>query len=466
MRTANLNCPTAIKRVAMRTANQRLLRRSILLCCVSLACLSRQIAAQAGQLDPAFGNKGVFSASSVVSMLTSVALQSDGKIVAAGQINNLPGVLRLNTNGTLDSTFGKGGIATNSFNNNAVGDVAIGLAIQSDGKIVIGGSDAFADNELVFELARFNPDGSPDSTFGNNGTVVTIPFNQALFSPTALALQPDGKILLAGTGVMARYDTNGQLDSTFAMDGVALLVSRSVTGIALQPSGKILIASGGTPFLLASPSTGEIARYDPNGSLDTGFGSAGQAACLPSGTAIVVQGDGKIVVAGTITSRLAVPPAATQTGFGLIRLGVNGGLDTSFGARGAIITGFGSPEPSATANSLALQMNGDVVAAGVAGKIGFNGNQEQPSVFGLARYLTAGSLDSTFGSKGLVTTAFGSSSPLYLRRPSRVMAKLWSWGLATTPSLSPVIWANRSRQFQASRKLIPALQSRWRLLRW
>lgn len=189
---------------------------------------------------------------------------------------------------------------------------------------------------------------------------------------------------------------------------------------------------------------------------------------LPSGTAIVVQGDGKIVVAGTITSRLALPPAATQTGFGLIRLGVNGGLDTSFGAHGAVITGFGSTEPSATANSLALQMNGDVVAAGVAGKIGFNGNQEQPSVFALAHYLTAGSLDSTFGSKGLVTTGFRLQLGLYIcdDRLTRVMAKLWSWGLATTPSLSPVIWANRGRQFQASRKLIPALQSRWRLLRW
>jgi uncharacterized delta-60 repeat protein len=212
---------------------------------VSLACFSTQ---RAAQLDPTFGNKGVFSASTAVSMLTSAALQSDGKIVAAGQINNLPGVLRLNTNGTLDSSFGTGGIATNSFNNNAVGDLAIGVAIQCDGKIVIGGSDVFGDNEPVFEVARFNPDGSPDSTFGTNGAVVTIPFNQGLFNPTALALQPDGKILLAGTGVMVRYETNGQLDSTFGIDGVALLISRSVTGMALQPTGKILIASGGPRF--------------------------------------------------------------------------------------------------------------------------------------------------------------------------------------------------------------------------
>jgi uncharacterized delta-60 repeat protein len=223
---------------------------------------------------------------------------------------------------------------------------------------------------------------------------------------------------------MARYETNGQLDSTFGIDGVALLVSRSVTGMALQPTGKILIASGGTPFLLTSSSTGAVARYNSNGSLDTTFGSAGQAACLPPGTAIVVQGDGKIVVAGTITSRLVVPPEPIQTGFGLIRLGVNGSLDTSFGAHGAVITGFGSTEPSTTANVLALETNWDIVAAGVAGKIGFNGNQEQPSVFALARYSTAGSLDSTFGSKGLVTTAFGSSSAFISATAVRVMGKL------------------------------------------
>jgi uncharacterized delta-60 repeat protein len=169
----------------------------------------------------------VFSASfPPPSVVTSVALQSDGKILGAGQINNFPGVIRLNTNGTLDSSFGTGGVATNTFGGNATGDVAVGVVVQTDGKIVIGVSDVQADNEFVFELARFNANGTPDTTFGTGGTVVTLPFNLALFNPTVMALQPDGKILLAGSGVMARYDTTGQLDSTFGTGGLASVASQ------------------------------------------------------------------------------------------------------------------------------------------------------------------------------------------------------------------------------------------------
>jgi uncharacterized delta-60 repeat protein len=373
---------------------------------VVLICFSGQAHAQAGSLDPTFGSGGVFSSSLSFSTVTSVALQTDGKIVAAGALNNLPGVLRLNPNGTLDSTFGTGGVATTSFNNQAIGDVAVGVVVQLDGKIVIAASDASADNELVFELARFKPDGTLDTSFGNGGTVVSLPFNQALFSPTVMLLQPDGMILVAGTGVMARYNPTGQLDSTFGKGGFAVLSSQSVSAMALQ-SGKILIASGGTPFLLSSPSTGAITRYNANGSLDTTFGSGGRAACLPSGTAIAVQSDSKIVVAGSIVSRLIAPPALNQTGFGLVRLNANGGLDTTF-AHGAVITGFGSTQPNATANALALQTNGDIVAAGVAGKVASNSNFP-PTAFALSRYSTAGALDTTFGSSGKVTTEFGSS---------------------------------------------------------
>jgi len=378
-----------------------------LLACVGVIFPSRQVPAQAGALDPTFGQRGIFTASlPPPSTVTSVALQSDGKILAAGQINNLPGMLRLNTNGTLDSSFGTGGVVTTSFNNNAVGR-------RGDWNrrpiILIGGSDATADNELLFDLARFNTDGSPDTTFGIGGTVVTSPFNQDLFSPTALALQPDGRILLAGTGVIARYDTNGQLDSTFGSGGLAVLASRSVTAMALQANGKILIASGGTPFLLESPSTGAITRYNSNGSPDLSFGGSGQVACLPSGTAMAVQSDGKIVVAGSMTSQLLVPPATNQTGFGLVRFNANGSIDTTFGTRGAVTTPFAAVAPSATATALTVQANGDIVAGGFAGKIGFNGNPEPPSVFALARYSTAGTPDPTFGSGGRVTTAFGSN---------------------------------------------------------
>jgi len=373
----------------------------VLLAWAGSLCFSRQAAAQAGTLDPAFGKGGIFSVSTATfQTATSVALQSDGKILVAGTINNLPGVLRLNSNGTPDTGFGTGGAATSSFNNNASGDVAVGVVVQTDGKIVIAASDAFADNgNLGFLLARFNTNGSPDTTFGNGGTVVTSPFNQFLFSPTVIVLQPDGMIVVAGSGVMARYQTNGQLDPTFGTDGITTLTLQSVTAIALQ-AGKILIASGGAPFLLGSPTTGAIARYNSNGSLDTTFGSSGQAACLPSGTAIVVQSTGKIVVAGSAVSRL-VAPTKNLVGFGLTRFNPNSSLDATFGTHGTAITAF-TTEPVAVANALAQQANGDIVAAGATGTSNFT---NPVSVFALARYSATGRLDPTFGSGGRVTTA-------------------------------------------------------------
>jgi hypothetical protein len=103
---------------------------------------------------------------------------------------------------------------------------------------------------------------------------------------------------------------------------------------------------------------------------------------------------------------------------------------------GAVITGFGSMEPSTTANALALETNGDIVAAGVAGKICFDGNQEQPSVFALARYSTAGSLDSTFGSKGLATTALGLSSAFIFATAVQKDGKIVAVGFGNSATIA------------------------------
>jgi uncharacterized delta-60 repeat protein len=296
-----------------------------LLTVLAFICSPRQAVAQAGALDATFGTGGVFSAPSSFSTVTSVALQSDGKILAAGMINNFPGVLRLNTNGTPDTSFGAGGAATSTFGTKPSATKRVAVAVQTDGKILMAATDAFADNGgLGFELARFNTNGSPDTTFGNNGTVNTFPFNQNflggnVLGPSVMALQPDGRILLAGSGVMVRYETNGQLDSTFGSGGSAVLVSPLVSAMGLQANGQILIASG-IPFMGFFTNLASIARYNSNGSLDTHFGSSGQAACLVSGAAVLVQNTGKIVVAGALLNQLETLPALNQTGFGLVRL--------------------------------------------------------------------------------------------------------------------------------------------------
>lgn len=413
--------PTVVKRWAMaRTYVTRLNWKVARVAGAILLCLSGMAMAQAGQLDSSFGAGGIFithDTQSFDAVADAVALQSDGKIVIGGELSSLAGVLRLTANGVLDSSFGSGGMVTINVPGALGGGVqVIGVAIQPDGKIVAGISTANSDGEESFSLARLNANGSLDTTFGSSGIVTSLPFGQGR-SPTVLALQPDGKILLAGDGIMARYNPTGQLDSTFGSSGLALLAAQSVTAIALQPNGQILIAGGGPARGAFPPSVqtlsvaGLIARYNPNGSLDTTFGSSGQAASVAAASAIVVQVDGRIVVAGSINSRLVAPPAPNDTGFGLVRYNPNGSIDTTFGRRGAVITDFGKSAPLAETFALALQSDGEIIAAGVAGQ--FPGiSRSTPSSFALARYTNAGPLDTSFGSGGKVTTAFGSNTAL------------------------------------------------------
>jgi uncharacterized delta-60 repeat protein len=120
--------------------------------------------------------------------------------------------------------------------------------------------------------------------------------------------------------------------------------------------------------------------------------------------------DRKIVVAGGIESKLVTPPAGNDTGFGLARFSSSGSFDTTFGKRGLVITDFGGSAPFAEPFALALQTNGDILAAGVAQQPSAIAGASTPSSFALARYTGAGQLDSTFGSAGKVTTAFGTNT--------------------------------------------------------
>jgi uncharacterized delta-60 repeat protein len=364
---------------------------------------------QAGQLDPAFGKAGVFvSALSSLTVPLAAALQSDGKILVAGQFNGEPGVMRLNTNGTLDTSFGTTGVVITTVGGNADGGTAIGVAVQSTGKIVLGIS-----TESIcacgFILARFNSNGSPDTSFGTGGSVTVVPFDMPSSAPSVMALQPDGKILLASDGIIGHFIASGQTDTAFGSGGFAFLPFISVTAIALQPNGGILAGTGG--LLQGSfPSTGAlttgaIARFTPSGVLDTSFGISSEAASLASIAAIGVQSDGQPLVAGTIVSQAGIP---AQTGFGLVRFNTNGSIDTSFGLEGGVITPI--PGSFADAFAIAIQTHGAIVTAGRAGsKTGFN----VPSSLALARYLTGGNLDTSFGSGGTKTTSLGATSLAY-----------------------------------------------------
>ena len=345
-------------------------------------------------------------------MGNAIALQDDGRIVVGGEINSLAGVLRLNPNGTLDPSFGTAGLVT--IPGGLGGGVqVIGVAIQQDGKIVAGISLINSGIRRSFSLARLNANGSLDGSFSSDGVATTFPFGQQR-SPTVLSLQPDGKILLAGDGVIARYQTNGQLDSGFGSGGLAPLTAMSVTAIALQPNGQILIAGGGPerdtfpPGVLTLSTAGLIARYNSNGSLDKSFGSGGQAASLVAASGLAVEIDGKIVVAGGLTSRLVPPPAGNDRGFGVARYNPNGSLDTTFGNRGLAVTDFGPGLQFGEAFAVAIA-NGEIIAVGIAGQnLGVTG--PVPSEFAIARYVGTGQLDVSFGTGGIATTTFGTNT--------------------------------------------------------
>ena len=267
-----------------------------------------------GSLDASFGTGGkvVTSFMSQDDVVRSVAIQSDGKIVVAGETKNGTfdefALARYNSDGTLDTSFdGDGKVITNSNNN---GDHAYSVAIQSDGKIVLAGaSDSTGHDD--FALYRYNTDGSLDASFGTGGKVVTSFMSQDDVV-RSVAIQSDGKIVVAGETkngtfdefALARYNSDGTLDTSFDGDGKVITNSNNngdhAYSVAIQSDGKILLAG-------ASDNTGNddfaLYRYDTDGSLDTSFGTGGKVVTAVGGggdigTSVAIQSDGKIVVAG------------------------------------------------------------------------------------------------------------------------------------------------------------------------
>lgn len=275
-----------------------------------------------GTLDAGFGSGGVVTTQVGTSGddFAALLLQPDGKLVAGGASSNgghtVFTVVRYNADGSLDTSFGSGGVVTTPV---GVGDSSIlGLALEADGKIVAAGN-AFNGSAVVRALARYTANGSLDSTFGSGGLVTTPLVGGQGVGGGPIELQPDGKIVSVGTTwngtrnefAVARYAPDGSLDASFGSGGVVVTPigtsSADATGVALQPNGKILVAGdsrSGLPILLT------LARYNPDGSLDSGFGSDGIAAVTaqtggtgnpPPGPpiwAIALQPDGKIVAAG------------------------------------------------------------------------------------------------------------------------------------------------------------------------
>ena len=360
-----------------------------------------------GTLDPSFGTGGtVTTRLGVDDEIYSLLQQPDGKLVAAGQAAAVYappqynfGVARYNANGSLDTSFGIGGKVTTSIEN--PDSIARGVIQQPDGKLVAGGSTHGGYDKVA--LARYQTNGGLDASFGSGGKVATA-VSIANAQGQAILTQADGNLIVAGSTsqpfyaefALVRYRPDGSLDSGFGAAGSAIVsigpYSDVANAVIEQSDGK-LVAAG--QRYNGSNNDFAVARFLPNGALDAGFGSGGIAwIALGSGEdvarAVVQQADGKLVVAGN-----AVGGSPTVSRFALVRYLANGTLDTSFGSGGQVLlTGSGRG-----AAALHLQNDGKLVAGGW----GFDARE----VFVLARLNADGTLDASFGSGGVVTTAFG-----------------------------------------------------------
>lgn len=260
-----------------------------------------------GSLDDSFSGDGRYFADIAgPTEARDVAIDSSGRIVAAGYTGGQVAVLRLNTDGTPDTTFGGDGTVTTDPAGVQEGGDGRALALQSDGKIVVGGE--VGSTRFDFSLIRFNTNGSVDTSFDGDG-IVRTDFGD-YESVEALAIQSDGKIVAAGGNSLARYNPNGSLDTGFDGDGKVVPAGIGAWDMTLQPAdGRIVLAGGG-----GSGSDFAVQRYNPDGSQDTGFGTGGTATADFGGgdfaRGVAVQPDGRIVAAGR---------GGPDTGFALAR---------------------------------------------------------------------------------------------------------------------------------------------------
>jgi uncharacterized delta-60 repeat protein len=363
-----------------------------------LLTLPSHVTGQAGQLDPSFGQGGIVTTDfgSGGGTANAVAIQPDGKIVVCGGVGGSTGfpiaaVARYNPDGSLDTGFGTAGITSVP----GILNVPSSIALQSDGKIVVA---AFYNQITVM---RFKANGYLDSTFGNYG-VFSTGFLFSSGRQSGVGVLPDGRIVVAGGPRLLGLLPNGTLDPTFGTAGSAPLAGDAPTALALLSSGKILVAGAG-PSTDAGSSSGSIARYNSNGSLDKSFGINGQVGTTGPAYAMVLA-SGEFLLAGNLASSLSISVGPT-VGFAVSRYQGFGAVDGKFAIHGGVVTpiaGF----PVLLTSGVGVQSSGDIVTLATATATA------PPQSFALARYTPNGQLDPTFGAGGTVVTSFSGASAI------------------------------------------------------
>lgn len=361
-----------------------------------------------GMMDTSFnGGVQLTSVAEGEDYAFAMAVQPDGKVVTVGRTSTVAGgpdiaITRHLRDGTLDASFGTGGIVVTAIAPGRGADEARAVLVEPDGRIVIGGYSDASGTDKDFLVARYNPNGSLDTSFGNAGKTVTN-IGDGTDQVYALARQADGKIVAGGSAAFStstgqdfaliRYNSNGSLDTGFGNGGKVTTAIGSVGAneliysIVLQPVGgeTRIVAVGGEGTFIA-------ARYTASGALDTSFGNGGKISALfnsviGSAESVTLTADNRIVIAGHIGHE-----------FSLVQLNVDGTLDTAFGTAGKVMTPVsGNNWDEATA--VVRQADGKLLVGGwVYEGVSSSGN------FVVLRYNADGTADTGFGTGGQVIT--------------------------------------------------------------
>ena len=355
-------------------------------------------------LDPSFDQDGIVVTDfgTEEDICRDLALQSDGKIVVAGYNDDgLFALARYNSNGSLDNTFDGDGKVTTQIGTS--GGRAHTVAVQNDGKILAAGY-GYNGTDNDFAVARYNPDGSLDTSFDLDGIVLT---NFAEFSNDRafdIILQSDEKIVVSGYNTdpdtdrdfaLVRYNPDGSLDNSLNSTGKVSTPIQvgddEAHSVLIQEDGKIVLVGFSFDFFIRNFT---VVRYNTNGTIDDTFDADGIVTTSitsydDAAYSSALQNDGKIVIAG-YTSGDTYDVA-------LMRYNTDGSLDNTFGTGGTGITPIGNSAD--LAYSMLIQEDNKIL---VAGHADFNDN-----AFALLRYNSDGSLDNTFDNDGIVTTQIG-----------------------------------------------------------
>lgn len=390
--------------------------------------------AASGDLDATFGTNGItttdFSSTVLLSMPatgSATLIQPDGKIVVTGRDGiNQPGIggnpkvalARYNANGTLDATFGTGGKVLISFFPAPQINLARAITIQTDGKLVVAGMAGPNEQTASGALARFNSDGTLDTTFGTGGKVLLNVSAGLGNGFRGVTVQSDGKIVAVGAAgqnaMVARFNTNGTLDTTFGGSGTgwvipALLAGSHFFDVKLDASGRINVAGFVITALPLSQDAYLAARFTTAGIPDTTFDSDGFSVVSLTllndlAFSLALDSSGRLLLTGIAN---ATNPFGTigDGEFGTIRLTTNGSLDTTFGSGGIVTTNLSVLVDGA--RSINIQSDGKIVLTGQSFEATPFPLDPTTGDWTIVRYAANGALDTTFSADGIVTTPFG-----------------------------------------------------------